>query len=95
MHVLCLGIVQRYLGPLKPRSEIDLRGAGGHQLQYYGTVELFMKVNNKIFRMRAEIADVKHNLLSVGRLEEHGYGVLFLQDQSRITREDWQAEITR
>ena len=50
-----------------------------------------MKVNNKMFRMRAEVADVKHNLLSVGRLEEHGYGVLFLQDQSKIMREDWQA----
>ena len=45
--------------------------------------------------MRAEVADVKHNLLSNGRLEQHGYGILFLQDQSRIMREDWQAEITR
>ncbi len=54
-----------------------------------------MKLNNKMFRMRAEVADVKHNLLSVGRLEEHGYGVLFIQDQSKGMREDWQAEITR
>ena len=38
---------------------------------------------------------MKHNLLSDGRLEQHGYGILFLQDQSRIMREDWQAEITR
>ena len=91
MHVLRVTTSQRYLGPLKPRQEVDLRGAGGHQLQYYGTVELLMKVSNKMFRMRAEVADVKHNLLSVERLEAHGYGVLFRQDQSRIMREDWQA----
>ena len=78
MHVLRVATAQRYLGPMKPRQEVDLRGAGGHQLQYYGTVELLMKVSNKMLRMRAEVADVKHNLLSAGRLEQHGYGIFVL-----------------
>ena len=41
-HVVRLLVAQLFLGDLKPSRAIELRGAGGHQLDIYGSVEMLM-----------------------------------------------------
>ena len=52
-----------------------------------------MTMSGRKFLLRAEIADVSMNLMSVSRLEEHGYEVLFSQNQSKIMKEEWHTKI--
>ena len=94
-HVVRVAVAELFLGALKPSRAIELRGAGGHQLDLCGSVEILVIMNGRKFLLRAEIADVKRNLLSVSRLEDHGYAVLFNQKQSQILREDWHTKIYR
>ena len=94
-HVVRFVVAELFLGTLRPSCDIEFRGAGGHQLDFYDTVEILMIMNNRKFILRAEIADVKRNLLSVSKLEDHDYAVLFSLKDSRVQREDWHAKIHR
>ena len=56
-------------------------------------------MSGRKFIMRAEIADIKRDLLSIDKLEDRGYAVLFCQDQSKIMailgEEEWHTRIFR
>ena len=88
-HVLRLVVAQEYLGILEKSHGVELRGADGHQLNYYGSVEMIMIMGGRKHLLRAVVADVRRNLLSVRQVEDHGYAILFKQNQSMITRENW------
>jgi hypothetical protein len=59
-------------------SHITLGNYSQVQVQGKGTVHIFIKQNvKKDINNVYHVPDLKHNLLSVGQLIEHGYKVLF------------------
>ncbi len=64
-------------------------------MMYYGSMEIILSLNGRRFCLFAEVADVRHSLLSVSRLEEHGHDVLFRRGESAMSRADWRVNIHR
>ncbi len=48
VHVVRLGVAQLFLGILEPRRTVELRGAGGHELDFYGTGDSDDDVRSKV-----------------------------------------------
>ena len=94
-HVMRADVATQFLGELQPQRGVDLRGAGGHRLQYYGTAEIVLYMNGQKFKMNVEIADIKHNLLSVPKLQDHNYNVEFTRGSGRLSRGTWSTDIER
>ena len=94
-HVVRADMARRVLGKLTPQSGIILRGAGGHRLNYFGTAEVILEMGGQRFSLRAEVADVRHNLLSVPKLEDMNYDVVFKRDVSHISKSGWRVRVHR
>ena len=95
IHVVKAELALKFLPHLQPRPGMILRGAGGHRLQHFGTVRVHMVMGDHRFVLTAEVADVRHNLLSVAKLEDHGHQLTFVKGGSRISRGSWAITLDR
>ena len=81
-----------------PRNTIKLRGAGGHELKFYGTRQIsFRTFDQQKITLTFLVADVQRPKLSVGKLLQRGYRVRFHDEETAFieNRNGMQLMMTR
>jgi len=87
VHALSADVLRPWLPLAKVSSpKLVLRGAGDNQLKSIGRVQVRMDVASRTLGLRAEVAEIKHCILSMACLQDTGWSARFGDDGCELRR---------
>ena len=96
VHVLSVDVLRPWLSVAKvTNSGSVLRGASGDQLKSLGGVQVRLDVASRTIALEAEVAEIKHCVLSVACLQRTGWSARFGDEGCELRRDTFGIPLRR